>query len=287
MNFLQFQVKPISKIEAALNKVTGSEFATVPVEDMEAVKQFLNTGGPDGAQMSHQERQVMESKIWTHIFDLLEMKSTWRPTYQALMLFAFLLDSPKCQRWIYSRQASLNSRIERLTAFIDSSDKRVQALVRREASIVQSRLDAMYSRWDKEKEDETGNEMDDEDLEIQLNDERLTNIGSSIPLDERKQKQQEEGDIREDQKLLQMLEEEEWPPPSWRDSQLDEEAKMIGLATSETYSRELVPVDGYNETSPRMDALSVESGDRVVHTSGWKRTFKLWCCCLSSFLRIK
>jgi len=294
MNFLQFQAKPVSKVEATLSKVTASEYAIVPKEDLEAVKQLLDAGDrDDGTQMSPKERSIMESTIWTHIFDLLDVRETWRPTYQALILFGFLMDTTQCQKWISARQTGLNSRIEKLTAFTHTTDKRVQSLVRSEAAKVLSRLDALYSRWDREKENETMNAGHDDDLELQFPPrvkESAPNTASSIQLEERKQKEPDEEDSREDQLLLQILEEEEWPPPEWKDPQLQVKPTMIGLADSYSSSKELAPVGGFrSETLHRINAGrkdSMDSDDMILQTSGWRKTFRLWCCCLANFLRI-
>eukprot|EP00397_Hematodinium_sp_SG-2012_P062952 GEMP01085931.1.p1 GENE.GEMP01085931.1~~GEMP01085931.1.p1 ORF type:complete len:234 (+),score=41.88 GEMP01085931.1:102-803(+) len=190
-----FRKSQQSKMEVALHRVTKSEFISNPHEDLEAVKKFVDD--PD---------------LWVNIFDLLRPTGNqWRPTYQALNLLLFLLDTHQCQRWAKARRTSLSARIHELTSFANKDDKRVERLVRQQASTALLKFEDIMRAFDEETEDD----------EIRESDFPLHVPGSPIEphshtSDEPKDRESV-GETREDQMLLEMLEEEVWPPPSWND----------------------------------------------------------------------
>jgi len=233
-------------MEVALRKVTKNDFISTDQRDLEAIGQFVD-----------------DPELWENLISLLEPQDgQWRPSFHALTILSFLSKTPQCRRWAKARWDDISVRLEKLKSFTHDDDKRVASLIIKQATVLYAELEEVVLVFDEESDD---------DAEISI----VSPLGSSRDLGRADDFDVELGqldNVREDQQLLEMLEEEVWPPPSW------DKPNTIGrgIETPKT-----TPKGKQSRRSTEPDS------EMRVQVSSWRRTFKFWCCCLHSFLRLR
>lgn len=243
-------------MEVALHKVTKNDFISTDQRDLEAIGQFVD-----------------DPELWENLISLLEPQDgQWRPSFHALTILSFLSKTPQCRRWAKARWGDISVRLENLKSFTHDDDKRVASLVIKKATSLYAELEEAVLVFDEESDDDAeicivtplGSSRDlgrATDVDVELG--QLDNVRQDHRLD----------DVGEDHQLLEMLEEEVWPPPSWN------KPNTIGRGTESPKTTPPKRKESRRSTEPDLDMR--------VQVNSWRRTFKFWCCCLHSLLGLR